>query len=173
MNERDGIRLMEYLDGRLSAAERSEVEAWLARDPEARAAATEHRQLWSLLGEALPVPEIATSEDFRRATLARADADKDAGRRPLLLRPLSLAAAALLVGVSFWAYRTAHDRALAPGDRDVVAHLGMLEHYDFLQVHGAELDVAIQADVMRHLAGEMPREAPRGAGPGPGNGSGR
>jgi anti-sigma factor RsiW len=158
MNEREGIRLMEYLDGRLTPAERAEFEALLARDPQARAAAAEHRRLWSLLGEALPAPQVSPSEDFRRATVARADADLAAGPRPLLLRPLSLAAAALLLGVSFWAYKTAHDRSLAPGDRDVVAHLGMLEHYDFLQSHGEELDVAIQADVMRHLSGEMPRE---------------
>lgn len=169
MNERDGIRLMEYLDGRLPAAERAEVEAWLARDPEARAAAAEHRRLWSLLGEALPSPQVDASEDFRRATVARADADE--GRRPLLLRPLSLAAAALLVAVSIWAWNSANERALQPGDRDVVAHLGLLEHYDFLQAHGSELDVAIQAEVIRHLAGEM---APRpGHGQGNGNGNGR
>jgi anti-sigma factor RsiW len=163
MNEHEGTRLMEYLDGRLTPAERAEVEAWLARDPAARAAAAEHRQLWSLLGEALPAPEIAASEDFRRATVARADADEAAGPRPLLLRPLSLAAAALLLAVSFWAYRSANDRSLDPADRDVVAHLGMLEHYDFLQSHGEELDVAIQAEVLRHLAGEMPRDK-NGAG---------
>ncbi|MBM3985795.1 MAG: Fis family transcriptional regulator, partial [Planctomycetes bacterium] len=53
MNERDGMRLMEYLDGRLDAGERAEVEAWLARDPEARRLAAQHRDLWAELA-ALP-----------------------------------------------------------------------------------------------------------------------
>ena len=73
-----------------------------------------------------------------------------------------LIAAALLLAVSIWAYRSAHDRAtLDPADRDVVAHLGMLEHYDFLTAHGDDLDVAIQSELIRHLAGEMP---PGGSG---------
>jgi len=156
MNEREGIRLMEYLDGRLTPAERVEVEAWLARDAEARDAAEQHRRVWALLGEALPAPQVAASEDFRRAAIARADADT--GPRPLLLRPASLIAAALLLAVSIWAYRSAHDRAgLDAADRDVVAHLGMLEHWDFLTAHGDDLDVAIQSELIRHLAGEMPR----------------
>jgi anti-sigma factor RsiW len=157
MDERDGVRLMEYLDGRLPPAERAAVEAWLLRDPEARAAAEEHRQLWSLLGQALPAPQIAASETFRRDTLARADAEGAAPRR-FFARPASLMAAALLVAVIGWAWWSTHPAALAAADRPVVGHLALLEHYDFLEAHGPELDVAVQAELMRHLAGELPKD---------------
>jgi anti-sigma factor RsiW len=157
MDEREGIRLMEYLDGRLTPAERAEVEAWLLRDAEARAAAEEHRQLWSLLGTALPRPEVAPSESFRRDTLARADAEDTAPRR-LFARPAALIAAALLVAVIGWAWWSTHPAGLSEADRPVVGHLGLLQHYDFLEVHGPELDVAVRTELMRHLAGELPKD---------------
>lgn len=164
MDERDGIRLMEYLDGRLPPAQRAEVEAWLLADPEARAAAEEHRRLWSLLGQACPAPEVAASESFRRDTLARADAERPPLR--LFARPVALVAAAVMVAVIGWTWKSAHDRAeVSDADRIVVSHLGLLEHYDFLQAHGPDLDIAVQSELLRHLAGELPKDKDKeGAG---------
>ena len=162
MSERDGIRLMEYLDGRLTAGERAEVEAWLARDPEARRLAAEHARLWALLGEALPVPDVGASEMFRARTLRLAEQERPATLNPLRTRAAALLAASLLLAVVGWAWWSAHTRvALSEADRAVVSQLHVLENYDFLEAHAQELDVAVKAEVLRHFAGELPREAAR------------
>lgn len=156
MDEHDGIRLMEYLDGRLDAAGRAEVEAWLARDPAARAALAQHRRLWQQLG-ALPAPAIEASEAFRRATVERAAGERQAPVTPLRLRATALLAASLLVAVVGWAWWAARGRAtLDPRDREVVGHLHLLESWDFLQAHADELDIAVRGEVLRHFEGELP-----------------
>jgi len=156
MDERDGLRLMEYLDGRLDARERAEVEAWLARDPQARALLAEHRRLWQALG-ALPAPQVQASEAFRRATVQRASEERTAGVTPLRLRAVALLAASLLVVAVGWAWFAAHERAqLSPLDREVVGHLHLLESYDFLRTHADELDIAVRSEVLRHFEGELP-----------------
>jgi anti-sigma factor RsiW len=162
MSEREGIRLMEYLDGRLTAGERAEVEAWLARDPEARRLLAEHRRLWTLLGDALPAPDVAASSRFRERTLELAEQERPAALLPLRSRATALLAASLLVVVVGWAWWSANERSgLSDADRDVVGQLHVLEHYDFLQAHSRELDVAVRSEVLRHLAGELPREGQR------------
>jgi len=162
MNERDGIRLLEYLDRRLPPGERAEVEAWLARDPEARHLQAEHERLWALLGEALPVPDVAASPDFRERTLRLAEQERPAALLPFRARAVALLAASLLVVVVGWAWWSASRRSgLSESDRAVVGQLRVLENWDFLQAHSRELDMAVKAEVLRHLAGELPQEGPR------------
>jgi len=162
MNERDGIRLLEYLDRRLPPGERAEVEAWLARDPEARRLLAEHERLWSLLGEACPVPDVAASPDFRERTLRLAEQERPAALLPFRARAVALLAASLLVVAVGWAWWSASRRAgLSESDRAVVSQLRVLENWDFLQAHDRELDTAVKAEVLSHLAGELPKEGPR------------
>jgi anti-sigma factor RsiW len=162
MNERDGIRLLEYLDRRLPPGERAEVEDWIARDPEARRLLAEHERLWALLGEALPSPDIAASPDFRERTLRLAEQERPAALLPFRARAVALLAASLLVAVVGWAWWSASRRSgLSESDRAVVGQLRVLEDWDFLQAHGRELDMAVKGEVLLHLAGELPKEAPR------------
>jgi anti-sigma factor RsiW len=162
MNEAQGVRLMEYLDGRLPPDERLAVEEWLAADPEARRLLDEQRHLWSLLGQALPPPAVQASAEFRALTLERAAQERPAALLPMRTRAVALLAASLLVVVVGWAWWSAQTRVrLDDTDRAVVGRLHLLEHYDFLQVHADELDVAVKAEVLRHFQGELPREAAR------------
>ncbi|HEX5009364.1 MAG TPA: hypothetical protein VFY71_03100 [Planctomycetota bacterium] len=162
MNERDGIRLLEYLDRRLPPDERAEVEAWLKRDAEARRLVADHERLWALLGEALPMPDVAASPDFRERTLRLAEQERPAALLPFRTRAVALLAASLLVVVGGWAWWSASQRSgLSPGDRAVVGELRVLENWDFLQAHARELDLAVKAEVLHHLAGELTKEVPR------------
>ena len=162
MNERDGIRLLEYLDRRLPPGERAEVEAWLARDPEARRLLAEHERLWALLGKECPAPDVADSPDFRARTLRLAEQERPAALLPFRARAVALLAASLLVVVVGWAWWSASRRSgLSESDRAVVGQLRVLENWDFLQAHGRELDMAVKAEVLSHLAGELPKEGPR------------
>lgn len=161
MNERDGMRLMEYLDGRLDAGERAEVEAWLARDPEARRLAAQHRDLWAELA-ALPQAPVEASEEFRSATLRRAEDERRAPVLPLRARTLSALAASLLLAVAGWAWWSAQDQAARDAsDRELIGHLHVLQEYDFLRAHAGELDIAVQSEILRHFKGELPREGRR------------
>ena len=162
MNESQGIRLMEYLDGRLPPAERAEVEAWLAKDPEAQRMMDEQRHLWVLLGQALPAPAVQPSAEFRAVTIERAAQERPSALLPMRSRALALLAASLLVAVGGWAWWSAQTRVrLDELDRAVVGRLHMLEHFDFLQAHADELDVAVKAEVLRHFQGELPRGGAR------------
>jgi len=162
MNEFQGIRLMEYLDGRLPPADRAAVEEWLEKDPEARHVLDEQRRLWSLLGQDLPEPAVSASAEFRAVTLERAAQERPAALLPLRTRAVALLAASLLVAVAGWAWWSAQGQVrLDETDRAVVGRLHLLEQYDFLQAHADELDVAVKAEVLRHFQGELPREAVR------------
>jgi len=162
MSEREGIRLMEYLDGRLDAGERAEVEAWLASDPEARRLLAEHERLWALLGEACPVPDVAASPDFRERTLRLAEQERPAALLPFRARAMALMAASLLVVAVGWAWWSAsRHSSLSDADRPVVSQLRVLENWDFLQAHDRELDIAVKYEVLRHLGGELPKEGAR------------
>ena len=161
MNERDGVRLMEYLDGRLDAGERAEVEAWLARDPEARRVAEEQRRLWSELAK-LPQAPVEASAEFRRDTLRLAEEERLAPVLPLRARALTALAASLLLAVAGWAWWSAQDRATRDAaERELVGHLHVLQEYDFLRAHADELDIAVQSEILRHFKGELPREGRR------------
>ena len=161
MNEREGLRLMEFLDGRLDAGERAEVEAWLARDPEARRLVEEHRRLWADLA-ALPQAPVEASEEFRRDTLRRAEQERLAPVLPLRARALAALAASLLLAVVGWTWWSAQDRAARDAaERELVGHLHVLQEYDFLRSHADELDIAVQSEILRHFLGELPREGTR------------
>jgi anti-sigma factor RsiW len=161
MNEHDGIRLMEYLDGRLDAGERAEVEAWLARDPAARRLLEEHRRTWAELAE-LPQWPVQPSEEFRRATLRRAEEERRAPLLPLRARGLAALAASLLVALGGWTWWSAQDRAARDAsDHELVGHLHVLQEYEFLRAHATELDIAVQSELLRHFKGELPREGRR------------
>jgi anti-sigma factor RsiW len=161
MNEPDGLRLMEYLDGRLDAGERAEVEAWLARDPEARSLCEQHRRLWAELAT-LPQAPVEASEEFRRTTLRRAEEERRAPVLPLRGRGLTALAASLLLAVAGWTWWSAQDRAARDAtDRELIGHLHVLQEYDFLSAHAVELDIAVQSEILRHFEGELPREGRR------------
>ena len=158
MHERDGIRLMEYLDGTLSAVERQDVEAWLAVDAEARRTLAEHRALWTLLDAADTAPAADTSEEFRRRTLERAREPAFTSWKP---RAVALIAASVLVGVVVFAWHDAASHStLAAEDVAVVGNLDLLEDLDFLEQHADVLDASVLAGVLREFPAA---EAPKGA----------
>lgn len=158
MHERDGIRLMEYLDGTLSPAERQEVEAWLAVDADARRMLAEHRELWSLLGSADAVPESVASEDFRRRTLERAQQPALPSWKP---RVVALIAASLLVGVVVFAWHDAASRStLSAEDVAVVGNLDLLENLEFIEQHGDVLDASVHNAVLHQFPAARPAAEP-------------
>lgn len=146
MKTPDELRLLEYLDGRLSDAERAEVEAHLARDEGARRLVDEHRALWDLLGREADA-DVSTSEAFRRATVERARVDVAGAaswRRPgVWKRGVALAAAAaLVVSVTVtWLAEPGEGYVVSDAERPIIGHLELLEHLDFLEEHGELLDV--------------------------------
>ena len=157
MNEPDQIRLMEYLDGRLDSGEAAEVEAWLARDGDARRLADEHRATWRLLGELDVTGEARAVAGFREATVRAARAETAASRPSVPLRTVALIAATLIVAVGLFIMRTS-----APGwtklsgeERLVVQNLDLLESLDVLEIYGSELDLAVQVDILRAFEGEL------------------
>jgi anti-sigma factor RsiW len=156
MTEPDGIRLMEYLDGTLPPAERAEVEAWLASDPQARELLEQHRATWALLGEACPHPEIEASDAFRRATVDRAREQGVTEGSRLRLRVTALVAASLLVSVVVYGWVDASRRGRIDGaDQAVIARLDLLERLEFLDAHAADIDLAIGYEVLRSFDGEV------------------
>ena len=160
LTERDQIRLMEYLDGRLPADAAADVERWLADDPAARRLADQHRRTWDLLGEAsetLPSPaEAGGSDAFRHTTLERVR--RDARPRPAAARrSLALLAAALLVVVTLFALQEdpAPWSRLSAEERDIVQNLDLLESLDLLDTYGRQLDLAVDIEIMRAFDGEL------------------
>lgn len=105
-------QLTAYLDGELSVAERANVEAWLARDPEARRVLDELRRT-SAAVQGLPRERVPGDfaagvmarlerESLLGATLRMDGAAPTASPRPAWLRPLAMAASLLLVVTAGW-----------------------------------------------------------------------
>ena len=166
MNEADGIRLLEFLDGTLSQDERARVEAWLAVDPEARQVLDQHRRAWQMLGEAYSAPDVQPSEEFRRRAIERARQSQPARRTWLGLtsRGAGLLAASLIavIGLFAWFERSrAPEPWISPEDRDVVMNLDLLQSRDFLDKRGDQLDLARGIDLVAAFDGELPPEATR------------
>ncbi len=180
MDERDGILLMGYLDGALTPDETARVEAWLARDPQARRLLEEHRLVWQALGEAWSQPDVrATSgagvvRNFRAPVTATAgaaagapargpaDATAESPRAPrprfdVGARGAALLAASLVAAVALFAW---WDRppvnGLSSADQDIVAHLDLLESLDFVDKRGEQLDLAAGVELLAAFDGELP-----------------
>jgi len=158
LDEERGQLLIQYLDGQLLPAEAATVAGWLARDPELRRLAEQHRRLWSALGDAFPAEQA--SPPFAAATVARAL--REEAQAPLVVRlrarGVFLAAAALLVGVvgfAFWstAARTQHSLL----DQAVIGHLHVLSDLPFLEAHGEAFDLALDAELVLVFQGEETR----------------
>ncbi len=178
MRERDQIRLLEYLDDRLSANERSEVEAWLAVDAEARRLVDEHRLVWDALGtlEGVHDPQLAApSGSFRERVQQSAGGltTTEPFSRGLQATGLLAAAVVLAVAVFQWyapSQGTA-DLLLSDEERMVVQDLDLLENLELLEQYGVELDLARELEVMRAFDGEgeiaaLGSEADAGGEPG-------
>lgn len=71
MEYQDQLKLQSYLDGELSKAEAREVSAWLARDQEAMALATELRQTNAALGGFEQEVRLPESHDFHWSKIKR------------------------------------------------------------------------------------------------------
>jgi anti-sigma factor RsiW len=157
MDERDAIRLMEWLDGRLDPEEAAEVEAWLERDPEAARLAAEHRAVWSALG-AVDLAENADDSDaFRERTVARARAAEQRVM-PRLSRAAMLVAASLLVAVSLFVLMRPSSppwARLTDEEREIVQNLDLIEALDVLEQYGSELDLAVQVEILQAFDGEL------------------
>jgi anti-sigma factor RsiW len=86
--------LSAYLDGEVTPAERRQVEAWIATDPEFQKLHTQMLKLQRSF-QALPAPAATSAEETTRKVFARLD------RRPRLLvwSSLGAAAAASVIGL--------------------------------------------------------------------------
>lgn len=157
MNADQQALLQASIDGSLRQEDAAAVAALLERSVEARAYVAEHTWLWSELLLACDA-EGAPSESFRADVVARAH---DREPAPLPLRRRLAVAAAVLIGVSLfaWSRVTAPDRpALSAEQRNVVRHLHVLRDLDFLEEYGTELDLRGDYDVMLAFAGEVEDE---------------
>lgn len=155
MDERDAIRLMEWLDGRLGPDESAEVEAWLEQDPQAARLAAEHRALWAAMGDTDMAPDSAESDAFRLATVARA---RERRVMPRFSRAAMLVAASLLVGVSLFVLMRPQAppwARLTEEEREIVQNLDLLESLDMLEQYGQELDLAVDVEILQAFAGEV------------------
>jgi anti-sigma factor RsiW len=101
MDELDDERLNEYLDGELDAAARTEVEAWLAQSPAARARLAE---LEGLFAAFTAVTDLPLTTDLTPAILAALPTRPEAAPAPWWLRflPLAQLAAAAILIILFW-----------------------------------------------------------------------
>lgn len=152
--------LTALLDGALTAAEAEAVRAHLAGCEICRAEAARLRSAATLLG-ALPRPP-APSPAFEARLEARLEAERERrrgilarllGERRRLVLPAAAAAVAALVAV----ISVRSDRAR---ERDVAAHLDLLENYAVIASLG-DVETAEDAEVVAHLdelaaAGDQP-----------------
>lgn len=129
--------LAEYADGALDPALRREIEALLARDPEARAEVARWQALRRAAGRAIagePVPG-GLAERIRRGLRERS-----ARRVPRLLRlgvvPLA-AAAAVILAVTVWPQGASATSIEAAGFADVYRRCALTHKHDTFQVRNA------------------------------------
>ncbi len=135
--ERIEKRLIAYMDGRASAAERREVEAHLADCGPCRTRAQEFRLLWGVLDE---MPQVETSPAFDARLRARIAAEPSRASLWEWLVPsprLALAVSLLLV-LSVWISSVpapgpaVADVAKSEAEFKMIKDLPVLEDYDVL-----------------------------------------
>ncbi len=135
--ERIEKRLIAYMDGRASAAERREVEAHLADCGPCRTRAQEFRLLWGVLDE---MPQVETSPAFDARLRARIAAEPSRASLWGWLVPsprLALAVSLLLV-LSVWISSVpapgpaVADVAKSEAEFKMIKDLPVLEDYDVL-----------------------------------------
>lgn len=91
-------RLSAYVDGEVSAAEKAEVEAWLANDPVVRQCYHSLRKLHGAIAQS-PAPRCAPVEMIVSETLLRLDRDN---RRRAWVRGSAVAAALAAAVAALW-----------------------------------------------------------------------
>lgn len=128
----DDLRLRAYVDGELDAAAATEVEARLARDPEAAAFVARERALREALRSAFapvldePVPQRL--QDALKDELPAASARVDRGRGAAANRAWWTAlAAALVLGIGLGSLRPQGEPLLSPQADRLVAGAGLAE----------------------------------------------
>jgi anti-sigma factor RsiW len=100
MDEQQQLKLQAYLDGELAASERREVEAWLARDPDATALLAELRQTGAVFKAFEAELKLPESREFFWSKIERG-IRQEPRQAPTASRPSWLAAwRRLLVPVS-------------------------------------------------------------------------
>ena len=136
--ERMEKRLIAYLDGRASAAERREVEAHLAACGACRTRAGEFRALWGVLDEVPPV-EVSPAFDARLRARVAAEPPRESWWAWLVPSPRLAFAASLLLVLSLWISSLPQNPpqapAAAPGSEaefKMIKDLPVLEDYDVL-----------------------------------------
>jgi len=164
MSERLDERFADWVDGRLSPAERAALEAEMARDPALRQAAEEYRQGVQLVRAALAPEDMGESLAAGVLARIRQDARPPRARRPLLA---SLVAAAALVTV--FVVLRAIPPAVGPSRQDVATGRGADADLPRLQEPGVAAGEAADGpkiddlrDVLRFEQDAAPGE-PRGA----------
>lgn len=96
-----------YFDGTLTAEQREQFNAYLDTHPELKSALERESRYLNSMGM-LETPRLsATETDFVNAVLDAWDAEKDQSIPPTFtikryFQPLAFAAAALLIGITFW-----------------------------------------------------------------------
>lgn len=129
--------LIAYLDGKLNAAMRSEVEEHLANCASCRARAEEFRAVWGAMDE---LPAIEPSFGFDSRVRQRVAAEPQRGWFAWFVPQARLAlAAVLLIALTVWVAKrpTSNPAPPAPGtsaaseqDFNAIKNLGVLENYD-------------------------------------------
>jgi anti-sigma factor RsiW len=142
--------LIAYLDGKLSAAIRSEVQEHLANCAVCRARAEEFRGVWNAMDE---LPAIEPSFGFDARVRQRVAAEPRSGWFAWFVPQARLAlAAVLLIAFTVWiAKRPTSNSALGPTpgataaseqDFNAIKNLGVLENYDIV----TKMDALAQLD---------------------------
>ncbi len=146
-------RLVEYVDGELDAATRSEVEAWLQRDAALAEEANQLRESWALL-DADEAP--TTSSDFVASVMGKIESAPPA-RRILPWRPM-LAAAGIVavVGIGLVvAFGGPKGSGTGPGgigpdaisELELAEELELLEDLETLEAMGEDIEFLALLDL--------------------------
>jgi len=131
-------RLIAYLDGRASAAERREVEAHLAACGACRTRAEEFRLLWGVLDEA-PQLEVSPAFDARLRARIAAEPPRQSLWAWLVPSPRLALAVSLLLVLSVWISSlppvpgtASPELAKSEAEFKMIKDLPVLEDYDVL-----------------------------------------
>lgn len=134
--ERMETQLIAYLDGRVSDAERAEVEAHLAACAACRTRAEEFRRVWSVLDEAPALePSLGFDARLRQRVAAEPKPRWFAGLVPA---PRFALAMTLLLALSVWISSfppATQEQAAMPRNEEefqMIENLQVLEDYDVL-----------------------------------------
>ena len=148
--------LLDYLDGRLDAAQTRAVEVWIAEDASRSRLVTEHRATWDALGLADPARDVPrASPGFSQTLVERVQADVVVPVAASRMRVWRIAAA-LLIGAGLWAVLEPSEPTLQPMTASTAGG-----EFDLLEQYGDDLDIIADYQALQAIEGQLDGVLPR------------